>query len=60
MSNIPISTDSFVSTVVGKGFVHGKVMMQKQARTVKILVSLVAAMSMGALTLMALDNHRHM
>jgi hypothetical protein len=58
MSNIPISTDSFVSTVVGKGFVHGKVMMQKQARTVKILVSLVTAMSMGALTLMALDNHR--
>ena len=58
MSNIQTSMGSFVSTVVGKGSVHGKVIMQKQARTVKILVSLVAAMSLGSLTLMALDNHR--
>jgi len=32
--------------------------MQKQARTAKILISLVASMSLGALVLMALDNHR--
>jgi hypothetical protein len=58
MSNISASINLLISTVVDNRCAYGKVRMQKQARTVKILVSLVASMSLGALVLMALDNHR--
>ena len=58
MSIISTSTDLLVSAVAEKGVVHGKVIMQKQTRTARILISLVASMSLGALVLMALDNHR--
>ena len=55
MSNIVKLMDT---TVPGWAWIlfHGNEWMQKQTRTAKILVSLVASMSLGALILIALDN----